>query len=158
VREALDRLLEGIGEGWRHLVSRASAALTRFTPRDDLEHASGALAPARANWGLLLTDLSEDGRQLVVRIEAPGMQRGDFEITVVEDVLRVRGEKRLQREEHAAHHHLVERAYGAFERVFRLPAAVDPDGANAAYHDGVLEIRLPKHQDRAGRAIPIQAD
>jgi HSP20 family protein len=127
----------------------ASGALTRFRPGapdtlpaprdvDDETLGRGAL------WAMIGGDVYEDDRQVVVRLEAPGMEKDDFQLEVRGDALRVRGEKRFQRESSEGRWRVVQCAYGSFERVVPLPAAVQPEGARASYRNGVLRVELPK--------------
>jgi HSP20 family protein len=87
----------------------------------------------------------EEDTQVVVRLEAPGMEREDFDISVVQGrTLVVRGEKRVEREESRGRYHVIESAFGLFERVIALPVEVSDDGARARYRRGVLTVTLPK--------------
>ena len=72
------------------------------------------------------------------------MEAGDFDIQIVDDVLVVRGEKKFQREHQHGQYHVMERAYGRFERALRLPVSVSDDGATASYKRGVLQISVPR--------------
>ena len=92
---------------------------------------------------------------VTVRIEVPGMERGDFDLDVVEGYLVVRGEKRVASDRHEGRFHVMECAYGSFERAVPLPAEVDSRKAEAHYRRGVLTVSLPKHQRVTRRRIPI---
>jgi HSP20 family protein len=72
------------------------------------------------------------------------MEKEDCEITVVENTLYLRGEKRFEREAVEGRYSVMERAYGSFERAIPLPANVDMENADASFRNGVLTIRLPK--------------
>lgn len=111
---------------------------------------------ASPNWGLLAGEVFEDKERVVVRLEAPGMDLGDFDLQVEGDLLRVRGEKRSERETGEGAWRLRERAYGAFERAIRLPAQVKVDKARATYRRGVLRIELPKAQAKAPRRVAVK--
>lgn len=147
----LNRAWENVAEGWRELVNRSSTALTRFFPhRADAGPAeSGQAASAFPRWGLLAGEVVDTGEAVVVTIEVPGISREDCDVRVEEDgTLRIRGEKRYDREHVGESYYLMERAYGSFERVIPLPAAVDADSAKATYRDGVLKIELAKKERR----------
>ena len=85
------------------------------------------------------------------------MERDDFDINVVDDVLVVRGEKQLRREDHRGYYHILECAYGQFERAIPLPVNVSMDQAQANYQSGVLTVYLPKAAIAKRRRIPIDS-
>jgi HSP20 family protein len=76
-------------------------------------------------------------------------------VTVEGNVLRVRGEKRRDREHVARDYYLMERAYGSFERAVELPPSVDGDRARATFRNGVLTVELPKTGERR-RLVPVK--
>lgn len=147
MRRQLHQAWDNLAEGWRALMERAGHALTRFSPAG-----TGGEQPAcddsavleAPRWGLLAAELRNEPERIVVRVEAPGMQDEDFDIEVHKDALLVRGEKRLQRERDEGAYFLMECAYGQFERIIALPAAVESTGARATYKRGVLRVELPK--------------
>lgn len=91
-----------LGEGWRQLRDRTSEALTRFTPvnrsRSSSEVPSSSPALA-SNWGLLAGDLYEDGDQIVVRLDVPGMVKEDLNLEVRGDALIISDEKHIEQEQ-----------------------------------------------------------
>jgi HSP20 family protein len=86
------------------------------------------------------------------------MDPDDFHLHVEEDHLVVSGEKRVEQEENRGRYHVLESAYGHFERVIPLPAAVDDDQAKASYRRGVLRVTLPKAARARRRQIRVEAD
>ena len=148
LRQGLEHVWDTVVEGWRTLTSRASGAITRFrsSPRDG-EGETGLPMAAEAvtgiGWGVLAAEVWEDDGHLFVRVEAPGMKRSDFDLQVVDGYLLIRGEKRLERERRQGTCHVLECAYGSFERAIPLPAEVDADKARAKYRRGVLLVDLP---------------
>ncbi|MDG4867668.1 Hsp20/alpha crystallin family protein [Guyparkeria sp. 1SP6A2] len=90
-----------------------------------------------------------------MRLEAPGLKREDFEVEVLDDHLRVAGEKRSERHDHRGRYHVTECAYGQFERLIPLPEPVKADSARASYRDGVLQITLDKAGEKR-RRIPVE--
>lgn len=158
--EGLNRAWDSIAEGWRQLRERASSAITRFNPvrhGGELETVDDQVARHGARWGLLAAEVSESDNEVVVRLEVPGMERENFELAVVDErILSVRGEKRVTREEKHGHYHLMECAYGSFERVIPLPAAVDESGTRARYRRGVLQVTLPKLRHHSARRINVE--
>jgi HSP20 family protein len=159
VREGLTKAWDTISIGWRELRELAGDALTRFHPRaaSEASPAEQRAAAHGARWGLLAAEVTESADMVEVALEAPGLEPGDFEVEVQDDMLVVRGEKRLSRAETLGHYYVTERAYGRFERAIELPARVDDITAKARYRHGVLTISLPKIAGPRGRRISIEA-
>lgn len=159
VRGGVGRLWEHLSEGWHQLRQRASQAITRFNPHSksgDVETSEEQVLQHTSRWGLLPADIIADESEVVVRLEAPGMEAGNFEIEVRDGVLVVRGEKRLERERREGRYHLMERAYGSFERAIPLPTEVDESRAQAKYKNGVLTITLQKSERARARRIEVR--
>jgi HSP20 family protein len=102
-------------------------------------------------------DVSENDEAIKVKVEAPGVSKDDFKISVQNNVLTVRGEKRMEKETKEENYHRVERVYGSFFRAIELPSAVKADKVNANYKDGVLTISLPKSEEAKPKEIPVEA-
>ena len=85
---------------------------------------------------------TEDAYQ--IELELPGVSDSDVEISLHDNVLMVKGEKRSEREEKGKSYYFSERSYGAFQRSFRLPSDVNADKINADFANGILKITLPK--------------
>lgn len=155
IREGLSRAWDSITEGWRELKEMAAEALTRFHP----PAAADELTPQRRTmrWGLLAAEVADDGENVVVKLEVPGMQADDFDLEVVGDVLVVRGEKHVAWDNRQGDFYVSERAYGRFERAVQLPAPVDEGRATARYDAGVLTVRLPKVQPSRRSRITIES-
>lgn len=152
----LGRAWENLSEGWRELLSRSNDALTHFSHSNKNEPPSkgGELAPF-PRWSLLAGEVEETDKEIVVRVEAPGMEKEDCRIAIEGNMLHLSGEKRFERETHDSTYHVMERAYGAFQRTIPLPRGVDADKAEASYKNGVLTVRLPKVASEKGRTIPV---
>jgi HSP20 family protein len=95
-------------------------------------------------WAFMASDVFDDDDKVIMRIEAPGLRREDFNIELHGDTLSVWGEKRSDREASRGRYSVVQCAYGSFRREVVLPAAVKADKTKASYRDGVLRIELPK--------------
>jgi HSP20 family protein len=150
----ISRAWESLSEGWREMLSRSGDALTHFAQRKtDLEGDDDFSAFPR--WGLLAGEVEETAKDLLVRIEVPGMRKEDCQISIEGNLLLVKGEKHSEREHKDSTYHVRERAYGAFERSIHLPHTVDKDKAHASYKDGVLMVRLPKLAAESSRSIPV---
>ncbi|MBT8769446.1 Hsp20/alpha crystallin family protein [Metapseudomonas boanensis] len=160
LKQGLEETWHSLGEGWRQLRDRASEALTRFTPvnrsRNSLEDAHSPPALA-SNWGLLAGDLYEDGEQIIIRLEVPGMVKDDLDLEVRGDVLIVRGEKRVEQERGHGRYRVRQCTFGSFRRSFALPAPVIAEKAKARCGNGVLRIELPKEARARGRRIEVRS-
>lgn len=89
-------------------------------------------------------DISETGNQLRVTVELPGLDEKDVDVSVTKNILSIRGEKKVESEEHDKEYYHSERSYGRFERTVTLPEGVDADKAEAKFKKGVLSISIPK--------------
>ena len=158
LKQGADQAWESLSEGWRELSARASGALTRFRPTP----ASNASSPQDqawlpvGNWAFMAADVFDDDSKVIVRIEAPGMRREDFNVELHGDMLTVWGEKQFDRQASSGRHSVVQCAYGSFRRDVALPASVKPDKTKANYRDGVLRIELPKAEDARARRIAVK--
>jgi HSP20 family protein len=102
-------------------------------------------------------DIYANGQQeLVIRAELPAMTREDIDITVENDTLTLRGEKKLDHEVQKEQYHRIERTYGAFSRTFALPPTVDVTKVGAEYKDGVLTIKLPLREEAKPKQIKVE--
>lgn len=155
VGKELNRAWESLAEGWREVLSRGGNALTHFGRGKEEDEAEGAALAKFPRWGLLAGEVVETGKDIVVRIEVPGMEKEDCEISIVGNTLYLRGEKRIERESDEGTWHVMERAYGSFERAVPLPGNVDGDAAEATYKNGVLTVKLPKMEGSSAKRIPV---
>jgi HSP20 family protein len=103
-------------------------------------------------------DLSETKNDLVVKAELPGIDPKDIDISLANDVLTIKGEKKQEREEKEEDYHLIERSYGAFTRSIRLPREVQSDKINASYKNGILRVTLPKSEEAKKKEIKIKVE
>lgn len=101
-------------------------------------------------------DVSETENEFIVSADAPGLKAEDIKISVANNVLTLRGEKKNVREDKEENYHRVERCYGCFERTFSLPSGVDAENIRAKYRDGVLEVRLPKSKEAKPQEIKVE--
>lgn len=150
LRESLDNLTEG----WQDLWNKARNSVTRFTPFQDEEGKSHPLAEHTSRWGVMSAELKEMDDTVEVQLEAPGMTRDDFDISVDGRYLSIRGKKHYQSDRKEGRFHITERAYGSFERVLPLPCEVDV--GKAKYTDGVLTVTLPKVDKERARRISVE--
>jgi len=100
-------------------------------------------------------DIFEDGGDMVIKAEMPGMSKDDLNVFLTENTLTISGEKKQEDKVEKKDYHRVERSYGSFCRSFRLPENVNADKAKSSFKDGVLEIRLPKTKESKRKKITI---
>jgi len=103
-------------------------------------------------------DVYENKDQLVIEAELPGMNREDFELTIENNVLTLRGERQFTKKDDSDNYHRVERSYGAFSRSFTLPQTVSGEGVTAEYKSGVLRITLRKREEVKARRIEVKGE
>jgi len=159
LRRGLNNALHNIAEGWQQFSELATQALTRFNPihrPEDSDKLPLQIEHNSSRWGLLAAEVHEDKKYIYINIEAPGMDAEDFDIQVIENTLVIRGEKRVQTEASEGHYHLMECAYGSFERAISLPAYVNEKSANASYKKGVLKVTLPKTSNSNNNKIEVK--
>lgn len=111
---------------------------------------------SRGSWTPAV-DIFEVEGALVLKAELPDMRREDIEITVENNTLTLRGERKLDQEIKQESFHRVERAYGSFVRSFSLPNTVDAAKIHAEYKNGVLTVKLPVREEARPRTISIDA-
>lgn len=89
-------------------------------------------------------NVSENDKEIEVTVEVPGMDQDDVDISLRDDVLTIKGEKKQEKEEKDKEYYHVERSYGSFYRSLQVPCEVDQENIKAAFKKGVLKINLPK--------------
>lgn len=117
-------------------------------------HRPGKKGNGGALWAPAV-DIIDEKDDIRVRADLPGMKKEEIEVSVNNDTLSIKGEKKEEKEIKEKDYVRSERYYGAFQRSFTLPAGVDPQKVNAAYKDGVLEITLPKREDAKPKQIKV---
>ena len=100
-------------------------------------------------------DIYENGDNLVLKAELPGINPDDVEIRVEDNTLYVKGERKFEKEVKEQNYHRVERSYGTFARSFSLPNSVDADKVAANFKDGVLTLTMPKKEEAKPKTIKI---
>jgi HSP20 family protein len=147
-------------------------AIVRFEPFRDLvtfqdrlkrffeDAFRGSRGPSDEEWALggswaPSVDIYEQDGNLVLKAELPGIDPKDVDVRVENNVLTLRGERKLDTEVSKENYHRVERSYGAFSRSFTLPNVVDTDKIKAEFKDGVLRLVLPKKEEAKPKQITI---
>jgi len=134
-------------ENFENEMSRLVQGLTNRTQEGD---APSVWAPR--------VDIEEDKESYVVKAELPGTKLEDIKITLNENQLVIRGEKRREVESSDKTYHRVERVYGSFERAFTLTKRVASDKIEALYRDGILTVRVPKAEEAKVREIQVKVE
>jgi HSP20 family protein len=102
-------------------------------------------------------DLYQTENEVVVKASLPGMKADDIQISVVGDVLTLRGEVKAEEEINGASYHIRERRSGSFARSMPLPSSVQADKAKAEFENGVLTLSLPKAEEMRPKTITVMA-
>jgi HSP20 family protein len=102
------------------------------------------------------TEIAETDNALEVSVELPGINGKDVDISLTDNALTIKGEKKSERDDTKKGYHLSERSYGSFYRSIPLPSGVDTDKANAEFKNGVLTVTLPKTQEALSRVKKIE--
>lgn len=101
-------------------------------------------------------DVAETDKAIEISVELPGLQRGDVEIALDDNVLTIRGEKQIEENRDDKNVHVAERAYGAFYRAIELPPGVDPSTIEATMSNGVLKVVVPKPANAEPKKIEVK--
>jgi HSP20 family protein len=100
-------------------------------------------------------DLVEAEDHFVLKADLPGLSEGDVNIEVQDGTLTISGERKAEHEQREKGWYRIERSFGSFNRSLTLPDGVDPERIEASFSDGVLEVRIPKPEERKPRRIEI---
>lgn len=100
-------------------------------------------------------DVYEDEQNLVLKLEVPGVNEADINVSVENDTLTIQGERKFEKEEKEENFHRIERRYGSFVRTFKLPNTVDAEKVEASYDKGILKVTLAKRAEAKPRQIKV---
>lgn len=103
-------------------------------------------------------DVSETEQGFEIRAELPGVSQDDLNVTLTDNLLTIKGEKRQEAEVDGQSYHRAERRYGSFQRDFTLPRDVETDAIKADFKDGVLTLGIPKAETAKPTEIPISVN
>lgn len=134
LHQRMDDLFEEFFQGF-------GTGLARFEPRH-------VIAPS--------VDVSETDDEVRVTADLPGMDEKDIQVSLDNDLLTIKGEKKHEQEEKKRNYYMVERSYGEFQRVIPMPASVDKEKVKAAFKKGVLTVTLPKAPELKARKKSIE--
>jgi len=103
-------------------------------------------------------DVSETKNDLVVKVELPGMDQKDIDVSLSDGHLTIKGEKKKEKEEKEENYHFIERSYGTFTRSVQLPKEVKHDKISASYKNGILKVVLPKSEEAKKKEVKIKVE
>ena len=106
------------------------------------------------NWNPTV-DIYDNDEYIFITAELPGIDKKDIVIDVKDGVLTLKGERSFDNEVKEKKYYRRERTFGKFERIFRLPAKVDPEKISADYKDGILKIDIPKPEEQKPKQITV---
>ncbi len=146
--------------------------ITRWDPLHELsslsdrmnrlfQHSLGTPASNYADESLMsagfmpAVDVYEDEQSVVLKVEVPGIDQKDIDIRVENNVLTIRGERKLETHEKEENFQRVERRYGSFTRSFTLPNTIDTEKVSAEYENGVLKVAMAKRAEAKPKQIKV---
>jgi len=103
-------------------------------------------------------DIYEDEKRIVLKLEVPGIPEKDLDVTVENNTLVVKGERKFEKEEREENFHRIERRYGSFSRAFTLPTTVETENIDAKYENGVLKLELKKKPEAQPKQIKVNVN
>jgi len=101
-------------------------------------------------------EISETDKAIEVTAEMPGLERKDVEISIDDDTLTIRGEKKVEENQKDKNVQLSERSYGVFVRVLQLPPGIDPASVQATMSNGILKLTIPKPAKSEPKKIEVK--
>jgi HSP20 family protein len=103
-------------------------------------------------------DIFETDKELVMKFELPEIKKEDVSVTIEQNVLTLRGERKFEEKTDRDNYHRIERRYGEFMRSFNVPPYVDAAKINAEFKDGVLTVTLPKSEEARPKQITVKVN
>ncbi len=153
------QLQEEMNRAFESFWSRMNRSMPGFARSET--GASGAGVPSTGdgafgfgfpwNGAMPRADVVETNDGVEVTLELPGLNEDDIEVTLTDDVLSVKGEKKVERQDSKKGFYLSERSYGAVHRSIPLPPGVDTEKAEATFRNGVLSVKLPQSEEARAR-------
>lgn len=101
-------------------------------------------------------DISETKDKVLIKLDLPGLEAKDVDVSVSGDILTIKGEKRKEEEEKDEHYYCCERYCGSFQRSFRLPVDIQSDNVEASFDKGVLKVTLPRTEQAKKKEIEVK--
>ncbi len=100
-------------------------------------------------------DIYDTDNALIVKAELAGVPKENVTVDVKDNILTIKGERSVDKEVKEENYYRRERSFGSFQRSFTLPAAINPDNIKATYKDGILEIEIPKPEEKKPKQVTI---
>ena len=148
LRGEIDRLFDEFSRGWS--VFPFGSRSFDWEPLWRRGAMFGPAVPA--------VDIAEKAQAYQITAELPGLDEKEIEVTVSDDGVRIKGEKKEEKEEKTKSFYRVERSYGRFERSVQLPMMVKGDKVEAAFKNGVLTVSLPKAEEAKAKSVKIKIE
>lgn len=145
LREQMERLFDEFANDWR--LPTISRGLWDLGPRGTPMWSRGAVD--------VRFDVADTDNALELSAELPGIEEKDVELTLVDGVLTIKGEKKAETETKEKDYYFSERRYGSFVRSLRLPDSIDESKIKATFDKGVLRVTLPKRADAKAKKKKI---
>ena len=133
-------------------LAAASNRLNRLVGRDDLWETDAFM---HAGEWVPTVDIVEGDREVTLKAELPGIEAKDVSISIDNNVLTLKGERRVDKEVKKENYHRMERSFGTFSRSFALPMTLDNEKIKAEFKNGLLTVTLPKKEAAKGRTIEV---
>lgn len=140
LRDEVDRLFEDFFRGW---------ARPPWSAR--------GLAPAQGEFSPNV-DLKETEKEFTLTAELPGLTKEELDVTIAQDSITLKGERREEKESREGSYHYRETSYGSFQRVIPLPGEIKADKAKATLKDGVLTLTLPKAEPSKATHVKVKVE
>lgn len=105
-----------------------------------------------------VVDIYDSENAIVINAELPGVTKENITLDVKENILTIKGERKIEEAVRNEHYYRQERCFGSFERAFTLPSAIDPARITANFKDGVLRVEIPKPDEKKPKQIRINVD
>jgi HSP20 family protein len=143
---------------WNPVTSSLVSREPFFRMVDSLfnEFVNGASEDVASRAWVPAVDIQETEDAYRLHAELPGLTKDDIQITLENNVLRLSGERKLEKDVKRDNYHRVERTYGTFSRAFTLPSQVNAEGVQATFENGVLTLTVPKSESAKPRRIAIR--
>jgi HSP20 family protein len=132
------------------LQNRVNSLFRDFNEAGDSALTTASFIPA--------VDVYEDDEKVVLKLEVPGIDEKDLDVSVENHTLTVKGERKFDKEEKEENFHRIERRYGSFYRAFTLPTTVDTESVAASYNAGVLKLELTKKPEAQPKQIKVNVE
>ncbi len=139
VQRDVERMFTDLRKGWDYQLEETTKFMKRFIPS---------------------INVSEDDEKIYIKVELPGIEPKDVNVSIESNNLVIEGEKKEEKRSEKEQLKLIESSYGHFKRIIALPETIDPQKIEAKYKNGILEIFLPKKEEiqKQKQKIEIKAD